>query len=569
MILKIGTDDIEYQQLDNQLWICLSDIVSKIIESKNPKDYMYKIKNKQKINKKFYIPLHQMKEILEKSKKLKTRLLYYELCKLENTSQKNNTDEITTHYEESEIKDLEPLEDIVEDTKSFPSELKDTFLDIQNNYFKYKGKDVLIIVVNGVAWFKGKDVDDLLEFNKPSDAILYNVSNNDKIPFSELGIQLDVKIPKQDPQTIFINKKGIQSLFLRTRKPIDSELYEAFGIHPLNQKWICKEANYLNKLIKIFGKYHTYQLQYSIDNYKVDLYFDKLNLVIECDEFGHSHYDDENEKQRQLYIENKLKCKFIRFNPDVLNFDFTDIILQIYDYIKTLDTELIELEENLGEETFINIEGMYDLIMSSRKPEAKMFRRWLSHQVLPSLNKFGSFSLSKKYGNFYDTEDLFEYQNQNVFYVAYIGAPQNEPLFKFGISFDYYRREYKEHKKTFSTFDLIYLRRTDNNRQIEDLFKKECHAKEIYRKLEINDKQYTEIFTINEIQTFDRIRVILDKLIEHNPTKEIEKRDKKIQDLENEKQILETKLQEKEELVIELKKDKSWLQSLLDKLKII
>ena len=113
------------------------------------------------------------------------------------------------------------------------------------------------------------------------------------------------------------------------------------------------------------------------------------------------------------------------------------------------------------------------------------------------------------------------------------------------------------------------MRRTDNNRQIEYLLKKECHAKEIYRKLEINDKQYTEIFTINEIQTFDRIRVILDKLIEHNPTKEIEKRDKKIQDLENEKHILETKLQEKEELVIELKKDKSWLQSLLDKLKLM
>lgn len=420
MILKIGTDDIEYQQLDNQLWICLSDIVSKIIESKNPKDYMYKIKNKQKINDKLYIPLHQMKEILEKSKKLKTRPLYYELCKLENTPQKNNTDEIITHYEESEIKDLEPLKEIIEDTQSFPSELKYTFLDIQNNYFKYKGKDVLIIVVNGVAWFKGKDVADLLELKDTGMSINHQVSHYDKKSFSDFCIDLKSGY-KEDPKTIFIN-----------------------------------------------------------------------------------------------------------------------------------------------------IEGMYDLIMSSRKPEAKIFRKWLSHQVLPSLNKFGSFSLSKKYGNFYDTEDLFEYQNQNVFYVAYIGAPQNEPLFKFGISFDYYRREYKEHKKTFSTFDLIYLRKTDNNRQIEDLFKKECHAKEIYRKLEINDKQYTEIFTINEIQTFDRIRVILDKLIEHNPTKEIEKRDKKIQDLENEKQILETKLQEKEELVIELKKDKSWLQScLLDKLKIM
>lgn len=35
--------------------------------------------------------------------------------------------------------------------------------------------------------------------------------------------------------------------------------------------------------------------------------------------------------------------------------------------------------------------GLYDLIMQSRKPEAKAFKRWVTHEVLPSIRKTGSY----------------------------------------------------------------------------------------------------------------------------------------------------------------------------------
>ena len=38
--------------------------------------------------------------------------------------------------------------------------------------------------------------------------------------------------------------------------------------------------------------------------------------------------------------------------------------------------------------------GLYDLIMQSRKPEAKEFKRWVTHEVLPSIRKTGSYSVS-------------------------------------------------------------------------------------------------------------------------------------------------------------------------------
>ena len=37
--------------------------------------------------------------------------------------------------------------------------------------------------------------------------------------------------------------------------------------------------------------------------------------------------------------------------------------------------------------------GLYDLIMQSRKPEAKAFKRWVTHEVIPSIRKTGSYSV--------------------------------------------------------------------------------------------------------------------------------------------------------------------------------
>ncbi len=40
----------------------------------------------------------------------------------------------------------------------------------------------------------------------------------------------------------------------------------------------------------------------------------------------------------------------------------------------------------------INESGLYALILSSSKSEAKVFRRWVTHEVLPSLRKAGIYS---------------------------------------------------------------------------------------------------------------------------------------------------------------------------------
>ena len=41
----------------------------------------------------------------------------------------------------------------------------------------------------------------------------------------------------------------------------------------------------------------------------------------------------------------------------------------------------------------INEAGLYQLIMTSRKPEAKAFRRWVTHEVLPQIRKTGTYGM--------------------------------------------------------------------------------------------------------------------------------------------------------------------------------
>ncbi len=46
--------------------------------------------------------------------------------------------------------------------------------------------------------------------------------------------------------------------------------------------------------------------------------------------------------------------------------------------------------------TVINESGLYSLILRSRKPEAKAFKKWITSEVLPALRKTGTYSVQPK-----------------------------------------------------------------------------------------------------------------------------------------------------------------------------
>lgn len=50
------------------------------------------------------------------------------------------------------------------------------------------------------------------------------------------------------------------------------------------------------------------------------------------------------------------------------------------------------------EVTIVNEPGLYSLVLGSRKPEAKAFKRWITHEVVPTI---------RKTGGYVDNDDLF------------------------------------------------------------------------------------------------------------------------------------------------------------------
>ncbi len=64
------------------------------------------------------------------------------------------------------------------------------------------------------------------------------------------------------------------------------------------------------------------------------------------------------------------------------------------DAIKRLDHDEVtrfNLGGLSGETNIISESGLYSLILGSRKPEAKRFKRWITSEVLPSIRKHGAY----------------------------------------------------------------------------------------------------------------------------------------------------------------------------------
>jgi hypothetical protein len=68
--------------------------------------------------------------------------------------------------------------------------------------------------------------------------------------------------------------------------------------------------------------------QFNIGTYRVDLYFPKYKIVVECDEFGHVDRDINYEIEREKYIISQGN-DIIRYNPNEIGFDLSNVLRNI------------------------------------------------------------------------------------------------------------------------------------------------------------------------------------------------------------------------------------------------
>lgn len=119
---------------------------------------------------------------------------------------------------------------------------------------------------------------------------------------------------------------------------------------------------------------------------------------------------------------------------------------------------------------YTNESGVYGLIFGSTKPEAKVFKTWLTKEVLPSIRKTGTYSIESG-NNILDfpilsscmsSEDKIKKIKKNG--EIYVFADNGNNAYKIGFTTNFHKRE-KQHKSSNPFLELICIY---GNQTIED-----------------------------------------------------------------------------------------------------
>jgi prophage antirepressor-like protein len=275
---------------------------------------------------------------------------------------------------------------------------------------------------------------------------------------------------------------------------------------------------------------------------------------------------------RGLHIAKLLEYKYPK-NAIKNNIEIEDKI----NYNNLITDNKLELNpKNKLNSIFINESGLYSLCINSKKKKAKVFKRWITKEVLPSIRKTGKYDIT----NSKLIYDLNNYVNKSCVYIINI----KDNLYKFGIS-DNMAQRGTNHLNNFNKSEIIKIFNINNYtncRLIEKKIISLVKQLKINRYYNINDdtilkknekNAIKECFITNEKYTIEHIINYINEYVNkfkdniNNIELQIEKeKTKQIEIQEKSKQILE---QEKTKQIIEQEKTKQLnIQLELKKLEI-
>lgn len=142
-------------------------------------------------------------------------------------------------------------------------------------------------------------------------------------------------------------------------------------------------------------------------------------------------------------------------------------------------------------------------------------------------------------------------------YIGYIGEINGKFYFKYGLSKDVFRRDYKEHSKTFGTFEIVFIGETDNSRHVELLFEQDVKILGLHR---VYKNYGREFFTVSTKYSIEYFINHMKKLIDENPLSSIIEAKKEYEQIKLNAEVEKSRLElesKKMDLQIEFMKYKS------------
>lgn len=123
-----------------------------------------------------------------------------------------------------------------------------------------------------------------------------------------------------------------------------------------------------------------------------------------------------NEMQAFNFNENEVRTVLVNDIPYFVGKDVAKV-LGYSDTNKAIAMHVDDEDKKLNDKssssfgqrgaTLINESGLYSLVLSSKQPQAKAFKRWVTSEVLPSIRKIGGYHVPQTYA-----EALRAYANE-------------------------------------------------------------------------------------------------------------------------------------------------------------
>ncbi|KAL3153152.1 hypothetical protein ABBQ38_011905 [Trebouxia sp. C0009 RCD-2024] len=198
--------------------------------------------------------------------------------------------------------------------------------------------EVLFVGKLEEPWYPANAIARACGYTNAHKAIAVHVSEANTRPLCQLLPAMQHKpldLTHNKLSTKYINGKGVRALLARSRKAESIEIAKRFGIDTNDFKPVYPEMTCMAQIMAAF-KGCQMQQQFSVGQYRIDLYYIDYKIAVECDEFGHRDRDVSREGSRQKFITFQLGCQWVRFDPHANSFSVFDVINAIFTYIHKL-----------------------------------------------------------------------------------------------------------------------------------------------------------------------------------------------------------------------------------------
>jgi hypothetical protein len=197
---------------------------------------------------------------------------------------------------------------------------------------------------NPFVLFCAADIGEILNLQRITN--FQNINLNDRIL-----VKTDTN--GGDQHMIYLTYNGLMKILSSSRKSNLIEFSEKIGIDVKTKIYSCIEADTIKCIIQSFSGEEMIE-QYNVcgTKYRIDLYFPKYEIAVECDEHHHKTISNKlKDVERQLAIKDRIvDIIFIRYDPFDKDFKIFNIINEIYKEIisckdSLLKSNMRELEE--------------------------------------------------------------------------------------------------------------------------------------------------------------------------------------------------------------------------------